>query len=199
MRYKKGSSLAGFEAWRGGEIIGNKVRLRGKSLSDVRNDYVWQSDPELVQLDAAPLLGVSFPVYLLDYTDQVYHPKLNRYPFAVETFDGKHIGNCTCYDVNETRGEAQLGIIIGDRNYWDKGYGADAVTALVNHVFLNANLKRIYLKTLDWNLRAQKCFEKCGFTPCGQLSRNGNNFVVMELKREQWVKQRYWSEVDKDE
>ena len=197
MRYKKGSSLAGFEAWRGGEIIGNKVRLRGKSLSDVRNDYVWQSDPELVQLDAAPLLGVSFPVYLLDYTDQVYHPKLNRYPFAVETFDGKHIGNCTCYDVNETRGEAQLGIIIGDRNYWDKGYGADAVTALVNQVFLNANLKRIYLKTLDWNLRAQKCFEKCGFTPCGQLSRNGNNFVVMELKREQWEKQRYWSEVDR--
>ena len=199
MGYNKGSSLAGFEAWRGGEIIGNKVRLRGKSLSDVRNDYVWQSDPELVQLDAAPLLGVSFPVYLLDYTDQVYHPKLNRYPFAVETFDGKHIGNCTCYDVNEARGEAQLGIIIGDRNYWDKGYGADAVTALVNHVFLNTNLKRIYLKTLDWNLRAQKCFEKCGFTPCGQLSRNGNNFVVMELKREQWEKQRYWSEVDKDE
>ena len=199
MRYKKGSSLAGFEARRGREIIGNKVRLRGKSLSDVRNDYMWQSDPEIARLDAAPLLSVSFPVYLLDYTDQLHRSKLNRYPFAVETFDGKHIGNCTCYDVNETNGEAQLGIIIGDRNYWDKGYGTDAVTALVNHVFLNTNLKRIYLKTLDWNLRAQKCFENCGFTPCGQLNRNGNNFVVMELKREQWEKQRDRSEVDKDE
>jgi len=197
MRYKKGSSLAGFEAWRGREIIGNKVRLRGKSLSDVRNDYMWQSDPELVQLDAAPLLSVSFPVYLLDYTDQLHHSRLNRYPFAVEDVDGKHIGNCTCYDVNETRGEAQLGIVIGDRNYWDKGYGADALTVLVNHVFLNTNLKRIYLKTLDWNLRAQKCFEKCGFTPCGQLNRNGNNFVVMELKREQWEKQRDCGEVDR--
>jgi len=195
MRYKNG--IAGLKARGGRVIIGNKVRLRGKSLSDVRNDYVWQSDPELVRLDAAPLLGVSFPVYLLDYTDQLHRSKPNRYPFAVETFDGKHIGNCTCYDVNETRGEAQLGIIIGDRNYWDKGYGTDVVSTMVNHVFLNTNLKRIYLKTLDWNLRAQKCFKKCDFTPCGQLSRNGNNFVVMELKREQWEKQRDCGEVDR--
>jgi RimJ/RimL family protein N-acetyltransferase len=108
----------------------------------------------------------------------------------VETTGGTHIGNCTCYDVNKTKGEAQLGIMIGDRNYWDKGYGADVVTAMVNHVFLNTNLKRIYLKTLDWNLRAQKCFKKCGFTPCRQLNRNGHNFVVMELRREQWQKQR---------
>jgi RimJ/RimL family protein N-acetyltransferase len=190
MMYKKGTPLASLKASRGTAIIGRKVRLREKRLSDARNDYNWQSDPELAKLDAAPLLSVSFPVYLLDYTTQLHDPKLNRCPFAVETTGGTHIGNCTCYDVNKTKGEAQLGIMIGDRNYWDKGYGADVVTAMVNHVFLNTNLKRIYLKTLDWNLRAQKCFKKCGFTPCRQLNRNGHNFVVMELRREQWQKQR---------
>lgn len=190
MRHKKGRPLTGLETGGGRVIIGNKVRLRGKSLSDARNDYMWQSDLELAHLDAAPLLRVSFPIYLLEYTNQLHNSKVNRYPFAVETFDGKHIGNCTCYDINEAKGEAQLGIMIGDRNYWDKGYGTDALTAMVNHVFLNTNLKRIYLKTLEWNLRAQKCFEKCGFMPCGQLHRNGQIFVVMEIRREQWAKQR---------
>ena len=184
MRYKKSRSLNGFEIRRGIVIFGNKVKLRGKKLSDARNDYRWQSDPELTKLDAAPGLSVSFSVYLLDYTNQLHDSGLKRYPFAVETLDGKHIGNCTCYDINKAKGEAQLGIMIGDRSYWDKGYGTDAVTTLVNHIFLNTNLKRVYLKTLDWNLRAQKCFKKCGFTPCGYLNMDGNYFVLMELKRE---------------
>ena len=197
MKYKKDSSLTGFEIPRDRVIIESKVKLREKKLTDARNDYMWQSDPELASLDAAPELSVSFPFYLLDYTDQLHGSGLNRYPFAVETVDGKHIGNCTCYDINEDKGEAQLGILIGDRNYWDKGYGTDAVSTMVNYIFLNTNLRRIYLKTLDWNLRAQKCFKKCGFKPCRKLNRNGYNFVVMELRRGQWEKMRNWGEVDR--
>jgi RimJ/RimL family protein N-acetyltransferase len=185
MRYKKGTSLASLRPGRHAFSAGNRVKLREKRLTDARNDYAWQSDTELTRLDAAPLLSIAFPVYLLEYAHQLHNFGSSRYPLAVETLDGRHIGNCSCYDINDARGEAQLGIMIGDRNYWDKGYGSDAVTTLVNHIFLNTNLKRIYLKTLDWNLRAQKCFKKCGFTPCGQLQHNGNNFVVMELKRRQ--------------
>ena len=170
-------------------IIGNKVRLRDKRLSDARNDYNWQTDPELTRLDAAPLLTTSFSQYLLDYTSHLHVITATRRPFAVETLDGKHIGNCSFYDVNETRGEAELGILIGDRNYWDKSYGTDAVATLVNHIFLQTNLKRIHLKTLDWNIRALKCFKKCGFIPCGHLYQGGYNFVVMELHRKQWEKQ----------
>ena len=190
MKYRKGSSIAGLKPPRGAVIVGSKVKLRGKKLSDVRNDYKWQSDPEMASLDAAPLLTASFPVYLLDYADGIHRPGPNRYPLAVETLDGRHIGNCTCYDIDEDRGEVQLGIMIGDRSYWDKGYGTDSVSTLVNHVFLNTDLKRIYLKTLEANLRARKCFENCGFTPCGQLKRNNSTFVLMELKRERWENQR---------
>ena len=197
MKYKKGRPPAGFEMLRGRVITGNKIKLREKKLSDAHNDYMWQSDPEIANLDAAPLLSVSFPVYLLDYADQLHDSSSKRCLFAVETFDGKHIGNCICYDVNNARGEAQLGIIIGDRNYWDKGYGTDAVRTMASHIFLNTNLQRIYLRTLDWNLRAQKCFQNCGFMPRGQLHRNGHSFVVMELRREQWQKQQNGGEVHK--
>jgi RimJ/RimL family protein N-acetyltransferase len=186
MRLHKSKSTDELKISRSETIDGSKVRLRHKKLTDVRNDYRWQLDPELSRLDAAPLLNTSFPVYLLDYADSVHRPGPNRYPLAVETLDGKHIGNCTCYDIDDDRGEAQLGIMIGDRDYWDKGYGTDTINTLVGHIFRNTGLNRVYLKTLDWNLRAQKCFQNCGFTMSGKLSRNGKTFIFMDMKREQW-------------
>jgi RimJ/RimL family protein N-acetyltransferase len=189
MKLGKSSTLAGFKPLRGGTISGMKIRLREKKLSDVRNDYRWQSDSDLAKLDAASVLAMSFSLYLLDYATALHQSLANRYPLAIETLDGKHIGNCTCYDIDDKKGEAQLGIIIGNRDYWDQGYGADAVNAIVNYIFRTTKLNRLYLKTLEWNLRAQKCFVKCGFERFGRLRRNGYDFALMELKRQQWEQQ----------
>jgi len=168
-------------------IIDGKIKLRGKRLSDARNDYLWQTDPELAELDATSLLTISFQQYLLDYTNELSrYSNPTRHLFAVETLDGKHIGNCVYYNINKAKGEAEVGVVIGDRNYWDEGYGTDAMAALVKHVFLKTNLKCLYLKTLDSNKRAQKCFKKCSFVPYGHMSRDGYNFVLMELSRERW-------------
>ena len=167
-------------------INGSKVIVCHKGLADAPDDYAWQTDPELARLDAALLLTATFAQYLSDYTSELHYPSSIRHHFAIETLEGRHIGNCVYYDINETKGEAQLGIIIGDRDYWDKDYGADAVAALVNYIFRQTSLRRIYLKTLDWNGRSQKCFKKCGFTPYGHLVKDGFSFVFMEIYREQW-------------
>jgi len=79
--------------------------------------------------------------------------------------------------------------VIGDRDYWDKGYGADAVNTLVDYIFRETELNRIYLKTLTGNFRAQQCFEKCGFGRYAKWERDGYNFVLMEINRSQWRKQ----------
>jgi len=189
MKFKKSTALAGFKPLKGERITGKKVRLREKKFTDVRNDYRWQSDAELARLDAAPVPITSFSLYLLDYASAVKQIGDNRYPLAIETLDGKHIGNCTCYDIDVKKGEAQLGIMIGNRDYWDRGYGTDAFRTMADHVFRTTSLNRLYLKTLEWNLRAQKCFSKCGFTPCGNMRRNGYDFLLMELNREEWEKQ----------
>jgi len=170
-------------------IIGSKIILRDKKLADAPDDYTWRTDAELAQLDAAPLLTTTFAQYLSDYTSQLRYLPPTRHQFAIETLEGQHIGNCVYYDVNETKGEAELGIMIGTRDCWDKGYGADAVTTLVSHIFQQTNLQRIYLKTLDSNSRAQKCFQKCGFTSYGRLVKDGFSFVLMETHRKQWEKQ----------
>ena len=166
-------------------IIGSKIKLRDKRLDDALDDYAWHTDLELTGLDAAPRLTTTFSQYLADYASELRYPSPTRHRFAVETLDGKHIGNCGYYDINETKGEAELGIMIGNRDYWDKGYGADTVTTLVNYIFRQSNLNRIYLKTLDSNTRAQKCFTKCGFTQYGRLNRDGYSFALMELHRKQ--------------
>ena len=169
-------------------MLGTKVRLREKKFTDARNDYRWQTDADLVRLDAMPRLTISFPRYLLDYTAVLHSRSPKRRIFAIETLDGRHIGNCVYYNIDREKSEAELGVMIGECDFWDTGYGADAVTTLVDHIFHETGLQRIYLKTLDWNQRAHRCFLKCGFTPCGQLVKNGYSFMLMELKKEQRIK-----------
>lgn len=164
-----------------------KTRLREKGLGDAGHDYRWQTDPELAALDAVSLPSFSYPEYLARYAVELRYPSTQRQRFAVETLDGEHIGNCTYYAINTKRGEAEIGIMIGNRDYWDKGYGVDAVTNLLELIFRETRLNRIYLKTLVDNTRAQKCFSKCGFIPCGHLKRDGYNFILMELHRRQWL------------
>ncbi len=170
-------------------IVGKKIIIREKKLAGAWNDYMWETNPELAQLDAAPTVSTAFSQYVSDYVYTLRNPLPTSHQFAVDTLDGKHIGNCSYYNISGTKGEAELGIMIGNRDYWDKGYGTDTVTTLVNYVFTQTSLNRIYLKTLESNIRAQKCFKKSGFAPYRRLVKNGFSFLLMEIHRKQWQEQ----------
>ena len=163
-------------------LVGNKIRLRPKRLQDATNDYNWRMDTELCRLDATTPISISFVEYSKVHVEELRHPGPGC-RFAIETLDVRHIGNCSYFNVDTVKGEAELGIMIGDRDYWNQGYGTDTVLTLIKHIFLQTKLERICLKTLNWNIRAQKCFEKCGFKPCGQLVRRDYNFIIMEIRR----------------
>lgn len=164
-------------------LKGEKVILRDKRIEDAWRDYNWKIDPELARLDATLPLDLSFPTYLLMYAEELRRHDGNGRVFAIETLEGRHIGNCSYYNVDRDKSEAELGILIGDTAYWDAGYGTDAVKVLVNYLFCRENLERVYLHTLVWNTRAQKCFQKCGFVVCGRVVRSGYDFILMEMKR----------------
>jgi RimJ/RimL family protein N-acetyltransferase len=133
-------------------------------------------------------MKLTFQQALLLYEEEMSYPSNRRQRFAIETLDGEHIGNCMYYDVNEARGEAELGIMVGDRRYWGKSYGTDAVRTLLRYMFTTTKLKRVYLHTLDWNIRAQKSFQKAGFSPVGPVRRQGLRFLQMEVYRSDWEK-----------
>lgn len=167
-------------------ITGKTVILREKRVADAREDYAWEIDPELAYLDADSPTTLTFSQYLADYVDELDNFSHTSRRFAIDTLDGKHIGNCSYYNISQTKGTAELGIMIGDRDYWSKGYGTDAVTILVNYIFGQTDLKSIYLKTLDSNIRAQQCFQKCGFTEYDHMVKAEFHFVLMEIHRNQW-------------
>ena len=167
-------------------LQGQKVVLREKRLSDASNDYAWRVDEELAHLDAAAPIRMSYDEYLRMYEDEIRYPTPWSRRIAIETLDGKQIGNCMYYDIDHINAKAELGILIGDREYWSHGYGTDAVNTLLAHIFTSTPLRRIYLHTLDWNIRAQKSFAKSGFLPVKSVRRNGLAFLFMEITRERW-------------
>ncbi len=164
-------------------IKGKRVVLRRKKLEDAWKDYEWKRDRELAHLDATLPLSVPFNIYLASYSEELRYFDSSENRYAIDTYDGVHIGNCSIYNVNHIRGEGELGILIGDRNYWDQGYGQDAVKTLVDHVFRKGRLHTIYLHTLEENRRAQKCFEKCGFSVSRHVNRGIYRFLVMEIRK----------------
>ena len=160
-------------------IKGELTVLRDKRIEDAEQDYKWRVDEELAALDATTPLRMTYASYARLIEDELRYPAPWSRRFAIETHDGKLIGNCMYYDIDNQRGQAELGILIGDRDYWSKGYGTDSVNALVGHIFTTTGLKRIYLHTLTWNVRAQKSFAKCGFVALREVRRSGYDFLLM--------------------
>jgi RimJ/RimL family protein N-acetyltransferase len=68
--------------------------------------------------------------------------------------------------------KAGLGIIIGEKEYWSKGYGSDAIVTLLRFAFHEMNLHRVQLSVHDGNDRAKACYRKCGFVEEGRLRQD---------------------------
>jgi RimJ/RimL family protein N-acetyltransferase len=99
------------------------------------------------------------------------------------------VGNITLYDIDHDRRQAELGIMIGNKSYWARGLGNDAIITLLHEVFYRSDLRRIYLHTLDWNKRARSAFAKAGFREVGWTHENRHRFVEMEVLRESFLGQ----------
>jgi len=168
------------------QLQGVRVILRDKKIEDSELDYRWRSDPELAKLDAAYPLTMNYDRYVKMFEDQLKYPTPGSHHYGIEVADSKFIGNCMYYDLDSVNKEAELGIVIGDRDYWSGSYGFDAVVTLLEHMFLVRDLKRVYLHTLEWNHSAQSCFSRCGFNPVRNVRRMGHDFILMEVLRTDW-------------
>ena len=101
-------------------VRGEKIVLREKDIDDAQDDYAWRVDEELARLDATRHLNMSYNDFLRYSKEEINYPSPRSKRLAIDTLDGKHIGNCMYYDIDLRQGEAELGIMIGDREYWGK-------------------------------------------------------------------------------
>ncbi len=149
---------------------GNLVRLRGYEKSDLADVMKWYHDEEVTQF----LGGGVFPASSLEEERFIEHVARGDDPankvFAIETLaERKYIGAIGLHRINWICRHAELGMVIGDKNYWSRGYGADAVRVLLRLAFEKLSLHRVQLHVFKFNERAIRCYEKCGFRPEGVL------------------------------
>ena len=164
---------------------GRLVRLREKQAEDARRDYEWRKDRELAAYDASRPITMTYRSFVTTLSEDLRHPSSYRRSYAIEDLEsGRHIGNVMYYGHDSLLREAELGITIGDRDYWARGYGTDAVRVLLDYVFDALDLRRVYLHTLTSNVRAQRAFRRAGFRRTRSVRRDGYDFERMEVLRE---------------
>lgn len=166
---------------------GRLVRLREKQLEDARRDYQWRRDPELAAYDATRPLSVAFRTFVSTMADELQHPTSYRRSFAIEALpDERHIGNVMYYGYDPVTREAELGITIGDRDYWERGCGTEAVQLMLGYLFEHRGMHRVYLHTLTTNVRAQTAFARAGFRRSRTVKRDGHSFELMDIQRDDY-------------
>ena len=87
--------------------------------------------------------------------------------FAIEA-DGRFIGDCGLFHIDRLAGTAELGITIGDRAYWGRGFGREALTLLVDYGFRLQNLRKLWLEVHGSNERAIRSYRAVGFVEEGR-------------------------------
>lgn len=175
-------------------IYGKRIRLRAVEREDLPKFHEWINDPEVTRG-----LVLNMPMSMRDETDWfeglAKRDPLQK-PLAIEIRKGKAwklIGNCGVFDIEPANRSAELGIMIGDKGEWSKGYGAEAMTLLLQHCFETLNLHRAQLKVYAENVRAVRSYEKAGFALEGRMReavyKHGkyDDVLVMSVLRSEWL------------
>jgi RimJ/RimL family protein N-acetyltransferase len=150
-------------------LIGKLVRLRRYEKEDIERVLGWINDRELTRF-----LAARYPfsrVQEEDWIDRVSkQPPSEGMSLAIELLaDSRHIGSIGLHGVRWEDRHASLGIMIGEKDCWNQGYGTDAIATLLRFAFDEMNLNRVTLDVLTDNERAIASYRKCGFVPEGTL------------------------------
>lgn len=116
------------------------------------------------------------------------------YFFEILTLaEDKLIGYITLFGLRWPHGDAELGIGLGERAYWGRGYGTDAVRVILRYAFTELNLRRVTLGVFAYNPRAIRAYQKAGFKEEGRLRqyvlREGqrHDMIIMGALRDEWL------------
>jgi len=148
-------------------LDGKLVRLRALEPEDAERAYRWINDREVTQF-----LMARYPYSLAFEKDWAAQAaKTNDFGevrFAIEAKDGVHIGVCGLHRGRPEDRLADLGIMIGEKEYWSQGYGTDAMLTVLRFAFYQMNLNKVSLGVFEINPRARAVYEKCGFIEEGR-------------------------------
>jgi RimJ/RimL family protein N-acetyltransferase len=173
------------------KMIGKKCYLSPIDRNDAEKFTEWLNDVEVtVNLQMYnTVINVESEKAFLDTLSKEHNYSI------IDKETDELIGNCGFMEIDHVNQTAEVGIFIGNKNYWNKGYGDEALTLLLDYGFKALNLHNILLKVYDYNTRAIKTYENIGFKKIGMrreaLCRNLqlHNIIFMDILSNEYYKE----------
>jgi len=174
-------------------LIGERLYLRPLELGDLEACLRWINDPEVTRT-----LALYRPLNSLrerEWLERLYKDDRDIVLAIILKESDKHIGNVGLHRIDWKDRRAELGILIGEREEWGKGYGAEAIELMLDYAFTKLNLHRVFLRVYANNPRAIRCYEKIGFRREGVLREShfaeGRYWdtLVMGILQREWREQ----------
>jgi RimJ/RimL family protein N-acetyltransferase len=143
-------------------LRGRKSVLRPIEENDLSLLWKWENDSELTYyLNADRHRTMSMEEISRRYRQIRNDPTMELY--IIETFEGQRIGMLGYDTLSLERRSCRVYIGIGEKEYWSRGFGTDAMCVLLAHHFQELELERVYLSVYDFNDRAITSYRKCGY------------------------------------
>ena len=166
-------------------------------LTEPKKDYLEKYVEWLNDMQVNFYLGNSFGQVLTMEEEEEWYENLKDEDDSVlftihDLSEGDPIGNCSLVDIDHQSNRGEVGIVIGENDYWGKGYGTTALELLLDYGFNALNLDSIRLGLMEENERARKCYEKVGFREAGRLRQfylRGDEYqdlVLMDILRDEF-------------
>ncbi len=173
---------------------GSLVRLSARPADVFSKAFAqWDRDTETHRLADSDPAQLWSEKKIKEFIEKDGEKNSQAFRFAIYTLaEDKPIGSVSLWVSSWSHGEAWVGIIVGDREYWGKGYGTDAMRLAVQYGFIELNLRRISLGLHGYNERALKSYQKAGFTLEGRMRGEGLRDGVrydslwMGILRDEW-------------
>jgi RimJ/RimL family protein N-acetyltransferase len=174
-------------------IFGDKVRLRAIERDDLPRYVEWFNDPE-VRETLMMYMPMSQDDEVRWYESMLERNPLER-PFAIDGLIEErwvHIGSCGVQDFDTKARKAEVGISIGEKRYWNQGYGTEAMRTLIQFCFNMVNLNRVFLRVYSFNERALHVYKKLGFQEEGRLRADHfhrgdyHDTIILGILRSEW-------------
>jgi len=148
------------------KLIGEKCYLSPINLEDAKQYTEWINDLEVTKY----LLLICQQITLEKEQEILTNmSKKGAQIFGIIDIQSEQlIGNCSLFKINHLNRKADFGIFIGDKKFWNKGYGTEAAKLILDYGFNILNLNNIMLEVFSYNKRAIKSYEKVGFKTIGK-------------------------------
>ena len=141
-----------------------RVELTPLHRDNLYKHFRWNNDPELNHLDSeVPFRKETLSAFKRRFEQMIYHPAPDSRDFEICTEDGTVIGVAYVAGISEYNRHCTIGITIGDRDYWGKGYGRASLRKLLSSCFDELGMHRVGAETFEYNAAWRKLVEWAGF------------------------------------